>query len=308
MGAEILRLWTASTDYSGELSISDEILRRVVEGYRRIRNTLRFLLANTADFDAGKDMLPVEQWLEIDRYALALTRQLQESCLADYERYEFHRVVQSLQTFCSEDLGGFYLDILKDRLYTTAPDSRARRSAQSALWHILHAFTQLMAPILAFTAEEIWQVLTGDSEQSVMFHTWHELPKPEGEGELLARWALIRLARADVTKALETQREAGRIGSALQAAVEIRCAGEKYNALAALGDDLKFVLICSSASVIADEAEQVVATPLDHAKCERCWRHRRASGPVRSLRQQPLRRRRGAELCLRRGTGTPLPG
>jgi isoleucyl-tRNA synthetase len=278
MGAEILRLWTASTDYSGELSISDEILRRVVEGYRRIRNTLRFLLANTADFDAGKDMLPVEQWLEIDRYALALTRQLQESCLADYERYEFHRVVQSLQTFCSEDLGGFYLDILKDRLYTTAPDSRARRSAQSALWHILHAFTQLMAPILAFTAEEIWQVLTGDSEQSVMFHTWHELPKPEGEGELLARWALIRLARADVTKALETQREAGRIGSALQAAVEIRCAGEKYNALAALGDDLKFVLICSSASVIADEAEQVVATPLDHAKCERCWHVREDVG------------------------------
>jgi len=271
MGAEILRLWTASTDYSGELSISDEILKRVVEGYRRIRNTLRFLLANVSDFDAQTDMLPVGDWLEIDRYALALTRELQESCLADYERYEFHRVVQALQTFCSEDLGGFYLDILKDRLYTTAPDSRARRSAQSALWHILQAFTRLMAPILAFTAEEIWQVLTSNADDSLMFQVWHELPKPEGEGDLLAKWALVRAVRADVTKALEAQREAGRIGSALQAAVEIRCDGERFAALASLGDDLKFVLICSSTAVIKDENEQVVATPLDHAKCERCW-------------------------------------
>jgi hypothetical protein len=151
-----------ATDYSGELSISDEILKRVVEAYRRIRNTLRFLLANTADFDPGRDMLPVEQWLEIDRYALAMTRQLQAQCEADYERFEFHRVVQSLQTFCSEDLGGFYLDILKDRLYTTAAGSPARRSAQSALWHILQSFVKLMAPILSFTAEEIWQLQTGD--------------------------------------------------------------------------------------------------------------------------------------------------
>jgi isoleucyl-tRNA synthetase len=128
-----------------------------------------------------------------------------------------------------------------------------------------------MAPILAFTAEEVWQVLTGNSEQSVMFQVWHEMPKPEGEGELLARWALVRAVRAEVTKALEALREAGRIGSALQAAVEIRCAGERYDALASLGDDLKFVLICSSTAVIQDESEQVVATPLTHAKCERCW-------------------------------------
>ena len=208
----------------------------------------------------------------------ALVKRLQGEIVADYARYEFHLIAQRLQTFCSEDLGGFYLDILKDRLYTTAPDSRARRSAQSALWHILQAFTRLMAPILAFTAEEVWQVLTGDAEQSVMFHTWHELPKPEGEGELLAKWALIRDVRADVTKALEAQREAGRIGSALQAAVEIRCGGEKYGALASLGDDLKFVLICSSTAVIEDAAEQVVATPLDHAKCERCWHVREDVG------------------------------
>ncbi len=278
MGADILRLWTASTDYSGELTISDEILKRVVEGYRRIRNTLRFLLANVSDFDAKADMLPVAQWLEIDRYALALTRELQENCRADYDRYEFHRVVQALQTFCSEDLGGFYLDILKDRLYTTAPKSAARRSAQSALWHITQSFVRLLAPITSFTAEEVWQVLGGNADDSVMFQVWHDLPKPEGEGELLAKWALVRAARADVTKALEAQREAGKIGSALQAAVEIRCAGEKYDALAALGDDLKFVFICSSTAVVRDDTEQVIATPLEYAKCERCWHVREDVG------------------------------
>ncbi|MBL8404261.1 MAG: isoleucine--tRNA ligase [Dechloromonas sp.] len=278
MGADILRLWTASTDYSGELSISDEILKRVVEGYRRIRNTLRFLLANVSDFDAAADMLPVEQWLEIDRYALALTRELQESCRADYDKYEFHRVVQALQTFCSEDLGGFYLDILKDRLYTTAPKSVARRSAQSALWHITQAFVRLLAPITSFTAEEVWAVLTGKEDDSVMFQHWHELPAVAGEGELLAKWSLIRTARADVTKALEAQREAGKIGSALQAAVAVHCTGEKFEALASLGDDLKFVFIVSAASAVRDDVEQVLATPLEHAKCERCWHVREEVG------------------------------
>ncbi len=278
MGADILRLWTASTDYSGELSISDEILKRVVEGYRRIRNTLRFLLANISDFNAASDMLPVGEWLEIDRYALALTRDLQESCRADYDRYEFHRVVQALQTFCSEDLGGCYLDILKDRLYTTAPASKARRSAQSALWHITQAFVRLLAPITSFTAEEVWAVLTGQGEDSIMFQVWHELPATAGEGELLAKWALIRAARADVTKALEAQREAGNIGSALQAAVEVRCAGEKLAALKSLGDDLKFIFIVSAATVLSDEQESVTALPLAHAKCERCWHVREDVG------------------------------
>lgn len=155
LGADILRLWTASTDYSGEMTISDEILKRVVESYRRIRNTLRFLLANIADFDVTQQSLPVDQWLEIDRYALSLVTSLQTSVQQDYSRYEFHAVVQKLQAFCSEDLGGFYLDILKDRLYTTAPNSNGRRSAQNALYHITQSLTRLMAPILSFTAEEI---------------------------------------------------------------------------------------------------------------------------------------------------------
>lgn len=278
MGADILRLWVAATDYSGELSISDEILKRVVESYRRIRNTLRFLLANTADFDAATQMLPVEQWLEIDRYGVALTRELQAQCTADFERYEFHRVVQALQTFCSEDLGGFYLDILKDRLYTTAPASVARRSAQSALWHILQALTRLMAPILSFTAEEVWQVLAKNPQDSVMFQVWHALPEGAGEADLLARWSQLRAVRGEVTKALEEQRIAGVIGSSLQAEVELHVSGEKLALLQALGDDLKFVFICSKTTIVEAASEQIVVKAAPHQKCERCWHVREDVG------------------------------
>jgi len=154
-GADILRLWVASTDYSGELTISDEILKRVSEGYRRIRNTLRFLLANIGDFDVKKDLLPVKEWLSIDRYALHLTHQLQDHIKKDYASYEFHLGMQKFISFCSEDLGGFYLDILKDRLYTSNENSKARRAAQSAIFHITHALMRLMAPVLSFTADEI---------------------------------------------------------------------------------------------------------------------------------------------------------
>ena len=279
LGADILRLWTAATDYSGELSISDEILKRVVESYRRIRNTLRFLLANAAtDFDPTKNLLPVSEWLEIDRYALAMTRQMQADAEADYGRYEFHRVVQALQNFCSEDLGGFYLDILKDRLYTTQADSRARRSAQSALWHITQTFVKLMAPILSFTAEEAWQELSKDAGQSLMLETWQPLPAQDGEAELLAKWALIRSVRGEVTKVLEDLRIEGRIGAPLQAAVSIAADGDKYDALVSLGDDLKYVFIVSAASVVKSAEEKVGATPLAHAKCERCWHVREDVG------------------------------
>jgi isoleucyl-tRNA synthetase len=174
LGAEILRLWVASADYTSELSISSEILKRVVESYRRIRNTLRFLLANTSDFDAAKGAVPLAQMVEIDRYALAMTARLQEEVAADYARYQFHLVAQKLLGFCAEDLGAFYLDILKDRLYTCAAGSTARRSAQTALWHVTQALVRLMAPILSFTAEELWQVFTRDADDSVIFHTLHE--------------------------------------------------------------------------------------------------------------------------------------
>ncbi|TNC99232.1 MAG: isoleucyl-tRNA synthetase [Rhodocyclaceae bacterium] len=287
LGAEILRLWVASTDYSGELSIDEKtILPRVVEVYRRLRNTLRFLLANTADFDAqggkGAQMLPPAEWLEVDRYALALTRRLQAQCTADYERFEFHKVVQALMNFCSEDLGAFYLDILKDRLYTAAENSRARRSAQSALWHILQTVTRLMAPILSFTAEEIWTTLKqGDS---VMLDTWHVLPEQAEESALVTRWQALRAVRAEVSRVLEDVRSAGGIGSSLQAEVSLRAAPDTYELLASLGEDLKFVLICSKVSLEKVGAGDTVtgavieAVPSAHAKCGRCWHWREDVG------------------------------
>ncbi|MES2772396.1 MAG: class I tRNA ligase family protein, partial [Pseudomonadota bacterium] len=297
LGADILRLWVAATDYSGELSISDEILKRVVEAYRRMRNTLRFLLANTADFDAQKDLLPIEQWLEIDRYALVLTQQLQTRCVADYARYELHPLVQALQNFCSEELGSFYLDILKDRLYTTAAGSRARRSAQSALWHILRTFAQLIAPILPFTAEEVWQLhdnkaSTAVEDGSIMLHTWHSLPVQNDAEALLAKWGKIRAYRSEVVKALENLRVEGKIGSSLQAAVTLRAQGEKYALLASLGDELRFVLICSQSTLLLAEAkaeDELLCTALSHEKCGRCW-HVRAD--VGSHPEHP-------ELCAR---------
>jgi len=276
LGAEILRLWVGSTDYSGEIALSEEILKRVVEAYRRIRNTLRFLLANTADFDPGRHALPVSEWAEIDRYALALTARLQASVIADYERYEFHPIAARLQTFCSEDLGAFYLDVLKDRLYTCGADSRARRSAQNALHHIAQSLVRLMAPILSFTAEEAWRHIGAGSE-SVFLHTWYELPAVSDAQMLLGRWELIRQAKAEVQRELETLRAAGKIGSSLQAQVEVRASGEKYAALAALGEDLRFALITSQAvarEVGRDEDAGVLAVPSAFPKCGRCWHYR----------------------------------
>jgi isoleucyl-tRNA synthetase len=274
LGAEILRLWVASTDYSGELFISDEILKRVVEGYRRIRNTLRFLLANTADFDPAHDAIAHGELLEIDRYAIAAARGLADAVQGDYARYEFHLVVQRLQTFCSEDLGGFYLDVLKDRLYTTGKASRARRSAQTALALIRDALLELMAPVLSFTAEEAWRIVHPD-DPSVFCRTWVDaLPLPAGADALVAKWTRILAVRAAVQKELETLRQGGKVGSSLQAEVTITASGEDFDALASVGDDLRFVLITSAASVARGERLSIGAVPSAHAKCERCWHYR----------------------------------
>ena len=278
LGAEILRLWVASTDYSGELSISKEILDRVVEVYRRIRNTLRFLLANTADFDIAKDAVPLSQWLDLDRYALAFTRQLAQQVEADYAKFEFHRIVQALQVFCAEDLGAFYLDILKDRLYTTAAGSLPRRAAQTALWHITQTLVKLMAPILAFTAEEAWAVLApgGDEPDSVMLHSFHALPAQEGEAGLIARWETIRAVRAEALKVIEALRAEGKVGSSLQAELALSLSADKHAALASLGEDLRFVTMTSAATLAVaatPEDERIVARPAAAQKCERCWHY-----------------------------------
>jgi isoleucyl-tRNA synthetase len=286
LGADILRLWVASTDYTGELSIGEEILKRVTESYRRIRNTLRFLLANTSDFDPAKNAVPVAEMLEIDRYAMAETARLQSDIAAHFERYEFHPVVARLQNFCSEDLGGFYLDILKDRLYTTGVDSIARRSAQTALWHIAHSLLRVMAPILSFTAEEAWAVFAGekafaDSDETIFTQTLWTFPEIRDREALLEKYALLRAVRADVTKQLEEVRASGAIGSSLQAELALKAAGDKYETLASLDDDLKFVFITSQASVekVGDAAQEAVAvTPSTADKCERCWHYRRDVG------------------------------
>jgi isoleucyl-tRNA synthetase len=277
LGAEIIRLWVTSTDYSGELSLSDEILKRVVESYRRLRNTLRFLLANVSDFDPARDRLPVGEWLEIDRYALALMRQVSARSLADYDRYEYHPIVARLQTFASEDLGAFWLDILKDRLYTTKADSRARRSAQSALHVITDALLKLMAPLLSFTAEEAWKVFRRRGDGTIFTEIFATLPELPDEAALIERWNRLRVIRADVQKRLEQLRETGAIGSSLQAGVEIRAAGDAAALLQSLGADLRFVLITSQATVtaVASEADAaIVVTPSAATKCERCWHWR----------------------------------
>ncbi|MGQ5489364.1 isoleucine--tRNA ligase [Thauera sp. ZXT1-4] len=291
LGAEILRLWVASTDYSGELSISKEILDRVIEVYRRVRNTLRFLLANTADFDIAKDAVPLEQWMGIDRYALAFTRQLAQQAEADYAKMEFHRIVQALQVFCAEDLGAFYLDILKDRLYTTAEGSLPRRAAQTALWHITQTLLKLMAPILSFTAEEAWAILNpakaGEEADSVMLHTFHALPAQEGEAGLIARWETIRAVRSEGLKVIEALRTEGKVGASLQAELELALTADKFAALASLGEDLRFVTMTSSATltaVVSAEEERIIATPSAAQKCERCWHY---AGSVGSDAEHP---------------------
>ncbi|WP_455554456.1 isoleucine--tRNA ligase [Comamonas sp.] len=270
MGAEIIRLWVASTDYSGDLGIDDKILARVVDAYRRIRNTLRFLLANTSDFDAATDSVPYEQMLEIDQYALARAAELQKDIIGHYHVYEFHPVVAKLQLFCSEDLGGFYLDVLKDRLYTSAPKSLARRSAQTALHQITHALLRWMAPFLSFTAEEAWKIF--GSSESIFLEQFTELPA--GDAALLAKWKRLRDIRDVVNKDIEDVRAAGKIGASLQAEITLAAEPEDLALLQSLKDDLKFVFITSAAHAVAGDALQTTVKVSEHAKCERCWHYR----------------------------------
>jgi isoleucyl-tRNA synthetase len=272
LGAEIIRLWCAATDYSGDLAIDAKILARVVDAYRRIRNTLRFLLANTSDFDAATDAVPFDQMLELDRWALARAAQFQGEVLAHYEVYEFHPVVAKLQVFCSEDLGAFYLDVLKDRLYTTAPKSLARRSAQTALAHITHAMLRWMAPFLSFTAEEAWKVFA-NTPRSIFVETYSDVSAWRGD-DLLAKWARIRAIRDAANKQIEALRAAGQVGSSLQATLAIGADAADHALLASLGDDLKFVTITSAAQLGAAPELAITVTPSTAPKCERCWHYR----------------------------------
>jgi len=274
LGAEILRLWVGATDYSGDLSISDEILKRVVESYRRLRNTLRFLMANTVDFDPGRDAVPVGELVEIDRYALARLAELVRDVVGDYDRYEYHMAVKRLTTYASEDLGGFYLDVLKDRLYTTAAASPARRSAQTALATIRDALLKLLAPILSFTAEEAWRILR-PQEPTIFVHTWAGLVPAVPDAEtLVPKWQRILAVRAEVLRELEQLRMQSRIGSSLQADVTVSAPEPDHEALASLGDDLKYVFITSAARLERGDALAIAVNPSSGTKCERCWHWR----------------------------------
>src|SRR5437660_404536 len=276
LGAEVLRLWVCATDYSGDLSISDEILKRVVEGYRRIRNTLRFLLANTADFDARRDAVAVAELLELDRYQLSVANAYFENMRSSYRKYEFHQVVRQLQLYCSEELGGFYLAVLKDRLYTTASHSAARRSAQTVLANIRDELLKLMAPILSFTAEEAWRVLYPD-DATIFAHVWKTecgLGAIPDLDALTQKWSHIVEVRNAVLKRLEEARERGEIGSSLAAEVTIAAPADVYEALVSLGYDLRFVMITSSAKVVRGDALAIEVTPSPNVKCARCWHWR----------------------------------
>lgn len=275
LGADILRLWVATTDYSGELAISDEILKRVTESYRRLRNTLRFLLANLTDFSPMENAVPRREMVEMDIYALILTTKLQEKLATDYyPRYAFHLAAQELVHFCSEDLGAFYLDILKDRLYTMPANSHGRRSAQTALYHITRALVLMLSPILCFTAEEAWTQLSSD-EDSVLYHTLYEFPigdKTEEE-HLIEKWQKIRQVRLLVNKEIEQLRNQNAVGSSLQAAITILAPKETISILQSLGEELRFAFLVSHVALSEAEELSVAARPYEGTKCERCWHH-----------------------------------
>ncbi|HEY7378229.1 MAG TPA: isoleucine--tRNA ligase, partial [Steroidobacteraceae bacterium] len=310
LGADVLRLWVAATDYANEMSVSDEILKRMADSYRRMRNTVRFLLGNLHGFDPAKDTVALSELLALDRWALARTAALQEEVVAAYRDYQYHLIYQKVHNFCIVDMGGFYLDVLKDRLYTLRSDSAARRSAQTALLWIAEAMVRWLAPILSFTAEEIWRFLPGKRELSVMHSTWARMP-PVAAGSF--DWPAFINLRGDVTRQLEGLREQGAIGAPLDAEVDVYCTPDQYGRFNALGEELRFLFITSEARVhsvtqppagavaapnAAPEGVWISVRPSDSAKCVRCWHHRPDVG---SNAQHP-------ELCGRCATNLEGPG
>ncbi|MFL6549841.1 MAG: isoleucine--tRNA ligase, partial [Povalibacter sp.] len=288
LGADVLRLWVAATDYANEMSLSDEILKRVSESYRRVRNTARFLLGNLAGFEPAHDQLPVNELVAIDRWALWRTQQVQEEVIAAYRDYQFHLIYQKVHNFCSVDLGGFYLDVLKDRLYTSPAKSAARRSAQTAMFWIAEALVRWLAPILSFTSEEIWRSLPGARGKSVFFETWAQLPQGAGSRPSLD-WDAILDVRSAVSRELEKVRNSGGIGAPLDAEVDLYVGPKLFDTLAPLGAELRFVFITSEArvhpasecpadAIAAQEDDRneawILVRPTQYTKCVRCWHKR----------------------------------
>jgi isoleucyl-tRNA synthetase len=289
LGADVLRLWVAATDYANEIAVSDEILKRTADSYRRMRNTVRFLLGNLAGFAPAEHALPLEELVELDGWAIARTHALQQEVIAAYRSYEFHLIYQKVHNFCVVDLGAFYLDVLKDRLYTTPATGRARRSAQTALWHIAESMVRWLAPILSFTAEEIWQSLPAvpGRPESVFLSEWHVLPAVAAVGTV--DWEAVIALKADVSRELETLRTQGLIGGTLDAEVDVWAEPAVHARLAPLGDELRFALITSEARLhdaavrpadaapapsVARAGVYIAARPSRERKCVRCWQLR----------------------------------
>ena len=312
LGADVLRLWVAATDYANEMSVSDEILKRMSDSYRRMRNTVRFLLGNLSDFDPHHDAVPLGELVALDRWALSRTLKLQDEVVRAYRDYQFHLIYQKVHNFCVVDLGGLYLDILKDRLYTLPAANRSRRSAQTALLWIAEAMVHWLAPILSFTAEEIWHALPGKRPESVFLSSWARLPEIARDSRHIDWDALIAL-RSDVTRELERLREQGAIGAPLDAEVDVYCTRANLERFSALGEELRFLFITSAARVHTTTAppDGVVAAenaaesgvwirvrPSEDPKCVRCWHHRPDVG---SNTRHP-------ELCGRCVTNVEGPG
>ncbi len=288
LGADILRLWVAATDYRSEMSISDEILTRMADSYRRIRNTARYLLGNLAGFDFHSAVAE-EEMLALDRWALERAYRLQQQLQEAYDTFSFHLVYQRLHQFCVVEMGSFYLDVIKDRIYTAMKDSRARRSAQTAMFHMLESLVRWIAPVLSFTAEEIWQIMPARTVESVFLDQWHAIPAPIPDSpEVMtdAFWRVVLDVREQVARELERARVAGAIGSSLDAEVDLYCVPPLHAKLALLQDELRFVLITSYARIHRLEDApaavdpsgmvglKIQVTPSTHEKCARCW-HRR---------------------------------
>ncbi len=294
LGADILRLWVAATDYSGEMTVSDEILKRTADAYRRIRNTARFLLSNLNGFEPSTDALAPEQMLVLDRWAVDRAQQIQSEIISAYHGYSFLTVYQKLLNFCTNELGGFYLDIIKDRQYTTQPDSLPRRSCQTAMYHIIEAMVRWMSPILSFTAEEIWQAMPGQRGEFAMLETWYQNLPVLSDDEPMGRdyWATVMSVKNAVNKQIEAARNQAVVKGSLSAEVDLYCEGDLKEVLDALGDELRFVLMTSRAKVqgLSDEgsAEATVVAEVaglkvriqqtGHRKCVRCWHHREDVG------------------------------
>lgn len=286
LGADVLRLWIASTDYTGDLTVSDEILKRTADAYRKLRNTMRFLLANLHDFDP-KNCLPTESLLALDSYLLEQGKQLQKTVLAHYHDYQFHFAAQALSQFCTKELSNFYLDVIKDRQYTSKTTGHARRSAQTTLYHLAEILVRLYAPLLSFTAEEIWEALPGTRAESVFLSEWYDCPTPTQAPTIPAStWESIMTLREVINKQLENLRTEGEIGGNLDAKIDLYCEPSLYETLKPLEAELRFAFITSEAKLhplvnkpaqaVATDSPSLflVATASTDPKCERCWHHR----------------------------------